>query len=382
MAELRIAWLLERFPATSETFIVTQLIALLRAGHDVSIVSQHRPWPDEPVHDAVTSSGLLDVTSYAERRLEIDMLEEQPWVPLARAGQDILHAHFGPNARRFLFARAQAHAPLVVTFHGYDFSAQPVAHGASMYERLFEVADVVTFNCDYARRALERLGCPPEKLALLRVGIDLDAFAFRPRQRVNGRPLRILSVGRLVEKKGYDIALRALATARAELPDVRYDIVGDGPLAGRLQDVVHRLRLEQVVSLHGARPDREVRRLLDEADLFVLASTTARDGDQEGTPVSLMEAQASGIPVVSTRHSGIPEVVVDGRSGLVVEEGDPEALAAGIIRLARAPETWPELGAAGRAHIQSHFDIRLCAEQHLDVYRHALRRFAADAELP
>lgn len=379
---MRITWLLERFPATSEAFITTQLIALQRAGHAVSVVSQHHPRPEEPVHDAVTSSRLLDVTSYANRRLEVDVLEEQPWLPLARGGQDVLHAHFGPNARRFLFARAQAHAPLVVTFHGYDFSAQPAAHGASMYERLFEVADVVTFNCDHARRALERLGCRPEKLSLLRVGIDLDAFAFRPREHVNGRPLRILSVGRLVEKKGHEIALRALAAARAELPDVRYDIIGEGPLAGHLQDLVRRLRLERVVSLLGGRPDGDVRRLLDSADLFVLASTTARDGDEEGTPVSLMEAQASGIPVVSTRHSGIPEVVVDGRSGLLVEEGDPQALAAALIRLARAPETWPELGAAGRAHVQSHFDLRQCTGQHLDVYRRAVRRFAADADRP
>jgi colanic acid/amylovoran biosynthesis glycosyltransferase len=330
------------------------------------------------VHDEIVDSNLLEQTFYVQDALTADSLEPVPSIPLASGRHDVVHAHFGPNARRFLFAREQARAPLVVTFHGYDFSSEPAMHGASMYERLFEVADAVTFNCEHARLALERLGCPQEKLRPLRMPVEVETLPFRERQRRPGEPVRFLSVGRLVEKKGHEIALRALAAARPSLPDLRYDIVGGGPLADRLERLVRDLGLSEVVHLHGMQDSAFVRGLLADAHVFVLASATASNGDQEGTPVALMEAQACGLPVVSTLHSGIPEVVLDGRTGLLVPEGDPDALADALIRIAREPESWPRLGAAGRAHVETTFDMAKHAEQLLAVYRFTTDAFTLD----
>lgn len=360
----------------SETFVVTQLLELERVGHEVSIVSQHRPRAADPEHDAARRSTLLRRATYVDSELHADSLDLRPSIPLEPGDNDVLHAHFGPNARRFLFARAQARAPFVATFHGYDFSAQPAEHGTSMYARLFDVADAVTVNCEHARRQVVRLGCGTSTVHVVRVGIDCRAHEFRARRYATGRPLRILTVARLVEKKGHEVALRALASARAALPELRYDVVGDGPLAGSLADLVRRLGLEDVVRFHGALRDSDVRRLLARADVFVLASLTARSGDQEGTPVSLMEAQACGIPVLSTLHSGIPEVVQDGRSGLLVEEGDADALSAGLVRIVHEHDEWPRLGAAGRAYVEAEYDVRVCTAKLVDVYGVAVRRYA------
>jgi colanic acid/amylovoran biosynthesis glycosyltransferase len=367
VSRVRVAFLVERFPATSETFIATQLRGLQLAGHTVDVVSQHRPWPGEPVHGEMADSGLLEKTHYVDVPLAADSLETVLSLPLAPGRHDVIHAHFGPNARRFLFARDQTDTPLVVTFHGYDYSAQPRAHGAAMYDALFEVADVVTYNCEHAREALETLGCPPWKLRRLRMPIVVSEFAFRARRLQPGEPLRILTVGRLVDKKGHAVAIRAVADVARERP-VGYDIVGGGPLAEPLAALVRELELEDVVSLHGARDSTFVRALLDRAHLFVLASAEAPDGDREGTPLVLMEAQACGLPVVSTLHAGIPEVVLDGRTGVLVPEHDSGALTEAILELARQHDSWPALGRRGRTHVEQTFDVDPCVEELLDVY--------------
>jgi colanic acid/amylovoran biosynthesis glycosyltransferase len=367
---VRVAFLLERFPVVSETFLLTEMRGLQRAGHVIDVVSHHRPRPGEPVHAEVGRSGLLDRTHYADASLPPDSPEPVASIPLEPGKHDVLHAHFGPNARRFAFAREQAQAPLVVSFHGYDFSAQPRAHGRRMYDALFATADAVTFNCEHARRALETLGCPPERLTRLRMPIATDEHAFRERHLWPGETVRIVTVGRLVEKKGHAVALRAIADVAREIP-VRYDIVGAGPLADALEALVRTLGLEGVVTLHGGKDSAFVRRLLDRAHLFVLASMEAPDGDQEGAPVALMEAHASGLPVVSTWHAGAPEVVLDGQSGLLVPENDAHALAEAVRRLVRDHETWPALGAAGRAHVERAFDVAPCTEELLGVYARA-----------
>jgi colanic acid/amylovoran/stewartan biosynthesis glycosyltransferase WcaL/AmsK/CpsK len=375
---LRIAALLERFPAVSETFVATALRNLADAGHEVDVVSQHRPRPEEPVHAEVAASGLIQRTHYVDGPLRPDALDPVPSVPLAPGRHDVLHAHFGTNARRFLFAKSQADAPLVVTFHGYDYSAQPRTHGAAMYDALFARADVVTFACRHARETLEGLGCPPRKLARLRMPVPTRELTFRRRRLERGESVRILTVGRLVEKKGHAVALRAIAELARDTP-IRYDLVGSGPLAGQITALVRELGLEQVVHVHGALDSASVRALLDEAHLFVLASMEAADGDREGTPIVLMEAQACGLPVVSTIHAGIPEVVVDGVTGTLVRENDPRSLARALRELIRRPETWPALGERGRAHVTEAFDVAPCLEELLDVYARAAAAYGGTA---
>jgi colanic acid/amylovoran biosynthesis glycosyltransferase len=165
-------------------------------------------------------------------------------------------------------------------------------------------------------------------------------------------------VGRLIEKKGQIHLLRALAELRTRRPGLAFtlDLVGDGPDAALLRAEASQLTLDPCVRFHGSLPHKQVLALLESASIFVLPSVTASDGDMEGIPVALMEAMAQGLPVISTRHSGIPELVEEDVSGLLVPERDPLALSRAIETLLAAPETWPLYGAAGRRRVEAAFE--------------------------
>ncbi len=428
---MRVAIFVGGFPLVSETFILRQITGLIDLGHEVDVFAAIRPEEGGPIHPEVHKYDLLSRTTYMDMPLETGYWEMpiwpitgRTWIPgttrsilnVKRIAQampklahclgvaprlaiqvlnsheygyqasslstlyrlsalcsrnqryDVLHAHFGPTGIAFRFARDLWNAPLIVTFHGYDFSSWPRTQEPGVYSRLFSSVDRVTVNSEYARACVEGLGCPHDKLRQLNYGVDVAEFRFRERRPNPDQPVRILSVGRLVEKKGFEQSIRAVARVLEKHPSIRYDIVGDGALRGTLTDLIHELGLEGTVKLHGARDGQYVRQLMDEAHMFVLTSVTAADGDQEGTPVSLMEAQASGLPVLSTQHSGIPEVVVDGQSGFLVPERDIAAIADRLLSLLEHPDAWPEMGLKGRAHIEKYYDIRVLNRRLVSLY--------------
>jgi colanic acid/amylovoran biosynthesis glycosyltransferase len=162
-----------------------------------------------------------------------------------------------------------------------------------------------------------------------------------------------------VEKKGIEFAIRAIAAVARTGRRLRYDVIGDGPLRSRLQRIVAELGITDIVIIHGSKKKSEVIAMLDCAHVLLAPSVTAEDGDREGIPVAIMEAMAAGLPVISTRHSGIPELVRDGVSGYLVEERDVESLASKIADIVDHPEAWVELGWAGRGIIEHDFNIDL-----------------------
>ena len=170
--------------------------------------------------------------------------------------------------------------------------------------------------------------------------------------------VRLATVGRLVEKKGVEQAIRAVSLLRRERPELAftYRVAGDGPLRGHLEALIGSLGLQDCVTLLGACTGREVAALLEDSQLYLQPSVTAANGDMEGIPVSLMEAMAMGLPVLSTRHSGIPELVADGEAGFLVPERDIPALAARLADLAAEPSRWPAMGGAGRLAVEPGFD--------------------------
>jgi colanic acid/amylovoran/stewartan biosynthesis glycosyltransferase WcaL/AmsK/CpsK len=278
-----------------------------------------------------------------------------------------LHAHFGPVGNSFRFTKGLFKAPFVVSFHGYDFSAVPKQQGPSVYERLFAAADVITANSNYTRKQLESLGCPSGKIQILPEALDPDSFAYRPREWQPATELRIATVGRLVEKKGHEYAIHALAKLREKHPTATLDIVGDGPLRRNLDQLVNTLSLQSAVRFHGALAQPEVKCILDAAHLFVLPSVTT-DGDQEGQGLALQEAQACGLPVVASDHGPLPEGLLDGKSGFVVPERDPDALAERLAYLADHPESWPAMGAAGREFVERNYDARTLNLRLVNLY--------------
>lgn len=437
--KLRIAIFVGRFPVVSETFILRQITGLLDLGHAVDIyadtrgdtdcvqpeVGQYRlgerttymdmpeasaPWelPAWPLAgetwvpgqgeavpnwirlaDALPALGrclerapalaeqALSETHYGHQARSLSALYRLDRLAARPGGYDVLHAHFGPVADNFRFARALWRAPLVVSFHGYDFTTLPRRHGAGMYDKLFAVADAVTVNSAFTWGRVERLGCSPAKLHRLPVGLPLgDTFPFRPRVRQSDEPVRLLTVARLVEIKGHEHALRAMALLKAQDVPIRYDIVGEGPQRAQIERWIREWNLGDRVTLHGARDATGVRELLEAAHLALLGSVNV-EGDAEGQGLFLQEAQACGLPVVATEHGALPEGLVPGRSGFLVPERDVEAMAGRLRWLVEHPETWPELGRAGRAFVEERYEIGRLNRQLVDLYETARAGFAA-----
>jgi colanic acid/amylovoran biosynthesis glycosyltransferase len=184
----------------------------------------------------------------------------------------------------------------------------------------------------------------------------------------------VVTVGRLVEIKGHEYVIRALAKLHGRGLAVRYDVVGDGPLRAKLEKVAHDLGLSEHVVFHGARDTSEVRTLLAEGHIFVLASVSV-DGDQEGQGLVVQEAQAAGLPVVVTQHGGLPEGMRAEKTGFVVPERDVEALAERLIFLVTHPEIGAEMGRAGRRFIEDNYDISSLNRCLIHIYHQAVEGF-------
>jgi colanic acid/amylovoran biosynthesis glycosyltransferase len=292
------------------------------------------------------------------------------WMPLARTVRrlaaerpfDVVHCHYGYMGLRYRVAARLWRAPLVVSFYGHDVSAFPRERGRGVYAPLFREASAVASLSAHMDGRLRALGCRAALLRRVPLAVDPDEFRApaRPRPTAGGA-VRLLTVARLTEKKGIAYALRALAAVAGAHPAVRYDVVGDGPLRGELEVLAGQLGVGDRVRFLGARDGAYVRDAMRAADLFVLPSVTAADGDEEGTPTVLLEAASCGLPVLATRHAGIPELVLEGRSALLVPERDAGALAHALRRLLDAPERWAAMSEAGREHVRRTHAVPLVA---------------------
>lgn len=370
-SSLDIAFLVAEFPSVSETFVAFQIQGLIERGHRVSVISERHPLPEQPanVHDWVHTCrqvrylapppGLIG-TAYARLPYRL----RQRWVEQAEraalAEHDVLICNFG-----WFGARAATHitpatrARLITIFHGADMSSTLADRGPHYYDELFARGDLfLSINAFWIPR-LAALGAPEARMAVHRMGVDLSQFSFRPPPQRGRAPFRLVTVCRLVEKKGTEYLLHALSLLgrdRSDL-DVTLDVIGDGPLRGRLETLAVDLGLGDRVRFHGALPHEAVTNHLAAADAFVLPSVVAADGDMEGIPVALMEAMASGLPVISTRHSGIPELIEHGVTGYLADERDAEGLARVLETLVVSPEQRLAIARAARAKVERDFNL-------------------------
>jgi glycosyltransferase involved in cell wall biosynthesis len=204
--------------------------------------------------------------------------------------------------------------------------------------------------------------------------VDLTDFEYRPANKsFDGQNVCCLHVGRLVEKKAPIDLVKAFKHAVESTKDnisLNLKIAGDGPLRSDLERKVQSLGLKGHVSVLGAVPHSQVSNLLSESNVYTQHCKTASDGDQEGQGVSFVEAAASGLPIISTRHNGLPDVILDGRTGYLVEEGDTKAMGEMIAQLAESPDEWRRLGKNGRRHIEENFDLRKQVSKMKDTISH------------
>jgi colanic acid/amylovoran biosynthesis glycosyltransferase len=402
---MRIAVVCHSFPAVSETFILRQITGLIDMGHEVDIYADGHP-ADNPVHPEFAAYRLHEKAFYADipgkkRRRVFGTLRLagsmmiKPWVTFDVLGRisrptagakmgaffrlwnglahrhtryDVIHCHQGYVANNYLFMRRLWDAAFVVSFHGADFSVWPGLHGRDIYKELFAEADCIIVNTSFTGRRVRDLGCPEAKIRKLPVGLNLEEFSFKEREAPSHGPVRVLTVGRLVEKKGFEYSIRAFSQVKRKFANTRYDIIGEGPLRSRLQGLIGQLSLGDAVTLHGARDIQFVRSLMQQSHIFVLASVTGSDGNMEGQGLVLQEAQACGLPILATDHNGFAEGIVPGKSGFLVPERDVDALARGLEYLVSHPGVWAEMGSAGRVHVEANYNQRLLTGRLADIY--------------
>ncbi len=288
---------------------------------------------------------------------------------ILQAGVSLVHGHTGP---RILHAAAAMHlgVPTVISLYGYDASRllRDGSWGARYRWAAARGAVFVTI-CQAMQERMIAEGLPTQQVRVIRLGIDPSAWVYRPAPAPE-RP-RFVFTGRLVPKKGVDdllIAMQRLSVSGATRPHL--DIVGKGPLELTLQERAVELGIDELVTFHGAVSRERVAEMLAGATGFVLPSCVAEDGDAEGTPIVLMEAQALGVPCVTTRHSGNPEVLPPEAARLIVPERDPAALAAAMAALSTyGAADRKALQDAGRAWVESHYDLAKTTREVDALYR-------------
>ncbi len=262
---------------------------------------------------------------------------------------------YGPTAVALLDACRAEGVPLIAHFHGFDASIKDVVEKhRDGYRRVFAEAKAVIAVSKEMRRALVAMGAPERTTHTIPCGAEIANLRAADPARA---PMVALAVGRFVEKKGPHLTLVAFARALEQAPGARLRMIGDGPLLGACKALARGLRIEEAVSFLGSRPHEEVQREMSAARVFVQHSVVAMNGDMEGTPVSVVEAQAAGLPVVATRHGGIPDVVRDEQTGALVDEADIGSMADHLARLFLDGERAGRLGRAGREHAMAKLTV-------------------------
>lgn len=407
---MKVAFLLNKFPLLSETFVLNQITGLIDRGCTVDIFVRG-PLKEEKAHADVARYGLEAIDLFqdylpGERRAELlrmvggvalrhgfsapqllraclrrvrpgqvheTLVELYPAAEMRRRGPyDVVHAHYGINGNWAVGLRRLGafDSKLVVTFHdGFDLSTYVAQHGPDVYGPTFHNADLILPISDAVRSRLIELGCPARKAHVHRVGVNLSRFPVTPALAERNGPVRIITVGRLVEMKGIAYGIEAAARLLEQGLDIDYRIAGGGELHGELQKLVDRLGVGARVSLLGWQDMAEVQQLLAETDIFLAPSVTDSNGSQEGIPTALMEAMAARIPVVSTAYSGIPELIRDGVDGYLNPERDVEAIVDKLSLLVREPERRRAMAAQGRRRVEELHDIERLNDRLLERYR-------------
>lgn len=391
---MKITFLLQSFPCLSETFILNQITGLIDAGCAVRILAFSKS-ADHKRHPDVLRYRLLDKTVFVQPpaskaacrfkaavkillglvrhpvlmyRLQRSLLAHCRAysyqklfmaLELIRQRPDIIHCHYGPMGQRAIFLKDIGLKTKISTvFHGYDLSAYLREHGPDAYRELFAKGDLFLPVSEFWKRTLIDLGCPAEKIMVHHMGIDLQKFTFRVRHHVDGTPFKVLTIGRLVEKKGHIYAIEAIARLLEAGINVHYEIIGDGPLRDKLEQTVDRRNIRANVVFRGAADQETCLAYLNSAHCLLVPSVASARGDMEGIPVVLMEAMASGLPVVSTKHSGIPELLQDRQNGFLVGEKDVGELADTLRWLISTYETNSVYTRNARNTVERHFEVR------------------------
>ncbi len=388
---MKIAYCLKMYPRFSETFIVNEILELERRKTDVRIYALHKPddgrfhgilarvkanviylpeYPDREAVRVAAAAGRVAAAfpeAYASARAAVDAIGE-PYATkhfdravliaahLLDHPVDAIHAHFASSATRVArLVNQLIGLPYSFTAHAKDIFHEDV-RPESLRKKIRDARFVVTVS-EFNRQHLAALmGDEGGDIRTLYNGIDLRRF--RPPSRPGGRPGKILAIGRLVPKKGFDVLIEACGCLRDWGLDFSCDIIGKGEEKEALERRIAGLGLIRRVRLVGPRSQEDVIRAFRRAAIFTLPCIVGPDGNRDGLPTVLLEAMAVGLPVISTPLTGIPEIVDDRENGRLVRQNDPLDLARALAELLRDPALGESWGQAGRRKVERLFDVR------------------------
>lgn len=400
---MKIAFIVSAFPTTSETFILDQVTGLIDRNVDVDIYAVH-PDPGTKTHPEYNRYNLADRIYYQNKlfkyfpslffpnppgrsasitntisltryRFQIIGLKVfYTFLPFLKKSYDIIHAHFGPHGVRALLLKdiQYSDAKLVTSFHGYDMSLHVKKHGTNVYHRLFKDGDLFLPVSYFWKTKLIEWGCQDSKIIVHNMGINADKIDFSDRPAENHQSKNLLSIARLTEKKGLLYSIKAVSRLLKQNVKLSYTIIGDGELKNDLNRLITELGVQNQIQLVGWKNRYEVLEYIKMTDILIAPSVMAQNGDMEGIPMVIMEAMAAGIPVISTFHSGIPELIKDNETGFLIPEKNPEMLAKKIMFIINNQGHIKTVIQNARKYIETHFNIKIQNDKLLQIYKNLL----------
>lgn len=403
---MNVTFLTSHFPELSEQFIINQVVGLIDDGVDISIISLHDSKKNmiNPEFDLYNITDRIEFVSIPKKLLYrafkavpkiFKLLILSPGklftafnirryrravfslktvyildFYMKKEKINVLHCHFGPNGIVGSFMKDVGIVnKLISTFHGSDINSYPLRYGKNIYAHLFNVIDCITVNTSFTGNRVAAYGADWKKISIVPVGLKcVDYPDLKTGFDFSGSPV-ILTVARMEEKKGHRYALYALYDILEKYPDTKYHIAGSGSLREELYRLAIKLHLDRNVVFHGYCNRNKIFELYRLSSVFLLPSVTAANGDMEGQGLVLQEAQAVGLPVISTLHNGIPDGVIDGRTGFLVPEKDSSAIAEKVFYLVEHPREAARMGMAGRKFVQGKYDIPILTGKIMDIYK-------------
>lgn len=394
---LRILVIVGEFPAISNPFILNQITGLIDLGHEVSIYAlrvnelqcEHSEVERYQLRDRLYLPDKLAASTWGRinyvirngialglkrpralltaTRVLLDgnfplsfrfFHQLNSVVNFPESDFDIIHAQFGHlgNLAMMLREFGGLQGRLVTQFRGFDVSLAISSEGEHYYDALFESGDLFLPVCDYIRQKIIALGAPKEKSFVQYSGVDIDKFEYLERDFHKAGVVRIGSIGRLSEKKGYAYVIKALSILKSEGLEFSYEIVGDGELRSELGELIKSCGLNREIKLSGSRNHDYIADFLHEIDIFVSHNVTAESGDEEGIPNTLKEAMLSGAPVFTTFHAGIPEIISDEVNGFLTEERNIQQLVEKLKKFAFPLQDLGSITTHARETIVTMFD--------------------------
>ena len=318
------------------------------------------------------------------RRFWFKKMRESPWQVstgevekltsvLAKVNAELLHIYFGHIAVHLLPLIQAWPKPSVVSFHGADVMVdldKPAYRAAT--QQMLEAIRLVLVRSESLGRALINLGCPAGKIRLQHTGIPVDEIPFRPREWPANGAWKFVQACRLIEKKGLRVSMRAFAKFAERHPASTFTIAGEGPLRNMLGQLAAELGVADKIFFPGFISQTQLRELFYQSHIFLHPSEVGGDGNQEGVPNSMLEAMASGLPVFATEHGGIPEAIENGRSGILVNERDDNALALALLERTANPEELAAIARNGAEVVSKYFEQTGQTRQLEDYYLEAI----------